>query len=39
VPAAVIGEITGQKGVIELTDGQGCRPLPLFAQDEIIKLD
>jgi hydrogenase maturation factor len=38
VPAAVIGEITDQPGVVELIDGEEHRPLPLFARDEIIKL-
>jgi hydrogenase maturation factor len=38
VPAAVIGEITDQRGVVELVDGKDHRPLPLFGRDEIIKL-
>ena len=39
VPAAVIGEITGERGRVELSDGGQRRPLPLFTRDEIIKLD
>jgi hydrogenase expression/formation protein HypE len=38
VPAAVIGEITDQQGVVELIDGGRPRPLPVFTRDEIIKL-
>jgi hydrogenase maturation factor len=38
VPAAVIGEITDQRGVVELVDGKERSPLPLFGRDEIIKL-
>jgi hydrogenase expression/formation protein HypE len=38
VPAAIIGEITDEPGSVELVDGEGRRPLPLFARDEIIKL-
>ena len=38
VPAAVIGEITDQPGIVELVDGEQRRPLPLFPRDEIIKL-
>jgi hydrogenase expression/formation protein HypE len=38
VPAAVIGEITDQQGIVELLDGEERRPLPLFTRDEIIKL-
>jgi len=39
VPAAVIGEITDQRGIVELVDGDERRPLPLFSRDEIIKLE
>jgi hydrogenase expression/formation protein HypE len=38
VPAAVIGEITDQQGIVELVDGDERRLLPLFSRDEIIKL-
>jgi hydrogenase expression/formation protein HypE len=38
VPAAVIGEITDQAGIVELVDGEDRRSLPLFTKDEIIKL-
>jgi hydrogenase maturation factor len=38
VPAAVIGEITDQPGIVELVDGTERRSLPLFTRDEIIKL-
>ncbi|UCF95815.1 MAG: hypothetical protein JSV89_11580 [Spirochaetaceae bacterium] len=38
VPAAVIGEITDQRGSVELVDGGESQPLPLFTRDEIIKL-
>jgi hydrogenase expression/formation protein HypE len=38
VPAAIIGEITDQQGVVELVDGGERRPLPVFSRDEIIKL-
>ena len=38
VPAAIIGEITDQRGVVELVDGEERRPLPVFTRDEIIKL-
>jgi hydrogenase maturation factor len=38
VPASVIGETTAQSGSVELIDGGQSTPLPLFTQDEIIKL-
>jgi hydrogenase expression/formation protein HypE len=38
VPAVVIGEITGQRGSVDLVDEGKSRPLPLFPRDEIIKL-
>jgi hydrogenase maturation factor len=38
VPASVIGETTAQSGSVELIDGGQSTPLPLFSQDEIIKL-
>jgi hydrogenase expression/formation protein HypE len=38
VPAAIIGEITNQRGVVELIDGGQRRALPVFTRDEIIKL-
>jgi hydrogenase expression/formation protein HypE len=38
VPAAIIGEITDRRGVVELVDGEARRPLPIFTRDEIIKL-
>ena len=38
VPAAVIGEDTDQRGVVELVDGKERSLLPLFGRDEIIKL-
>ncbi len=38
VQAAVIGEITEDKGKVELVEAGGSRPLPQFIRDEIIKL-
>jgi hydrogenase maturation factor len=38
VPASMIGEITEQRGTVEMIDGGQRRPLPVFSRDEIIKL-
>jgi hydrogenase maturation factor len=38
IPAAVIGEVTAQRGRVLLVDGDGQRALPKFERDELLRI-
>jgi hydrogenase expression/formation protein HypE len=38
IPAAIIGEINGRAGRVELVEGRESRPLPEFPRDELLRL-